>query len=208
MIVVLMITLAFAGCASKATPQATEGTAPATSDPSSGNSAPASAAGSTCPSVDAAHSWNGKWDSKANQDRCFDMRELFYSPSADNPDPWNKGTAGDMDFPVTFTQTGCDVSGSIVVGEKGTIAAPHGCPISLTGKVDKDNVLSGTWKAYCDIEFVSESISKEDSGIFTLWMEPGGTTFAGTFQGNSADIKKMVAESCPTQNGNWVGKRM
>lgn len=113
-----------------------------------------------------------------------------------------------MELPVTFTQTGCDVTGSIIVGNNGTGVAPHGCPITLTGKVDKDTVLSGTWKAYCNIEFRGGDDKGDDAGVFTLWMEPGGTTFIGTFEGNNPGIAKGKAAECPGANGNWAGKRV
>jgi hypothetical protein len=68
-------------------------------------------------------------------------------------------------------------------------------------------VLSGTWKAYCDIGPFGDAREKDDTGVFTLWMEPGGSTFIGTFYGDNPDTLKNKAEGCPSANGNWAGRR-
>jgi hypothetical protein len=98
--------------------------------------------------------------------------------------------AGVMDFPVTFTQNGCDVTGSITVGPNGTLVATPGCPITLTGKVDSTGAASGTWHAYCNIETdgATSSDGTTDSGSWSLNMEPGGSTFIGTFGVSAADM--------------------
>jgi hypothetical protein len=79
--------------------------------------------------------------------------------------------AGVMDFPVTFTQNGCDVTGSITVGPNGTLVATPGCPITLTGKVDSTGAASGTWHAYCNIETdgATSSDGTTDSGYRHIW---------------------------------------
>jgi hypothetical protein len=115
-----------------------------------------------------------------------------------------------MDFPVTFTQTGCDVTGSITVGPNGTLVAQPGCPITLTGKVDSTGAVAGTWHAYCNINLngATSSDSTTDSGSWSLNMEPGGSTFVGTFGVSATDLAKYKSdESCSGANSNWVGKR-
>lgn len=212
LILVIIIAIACAGCTSpntQGTAQSSSGSGSTGSSAAGGAAAPA-AAGGNCPAVDAAHSWNGKWDSHAGMDRCSDFRKAFYPATKDNPDPWGDiiGFPGDMHYPLTFTQTGCDVTGSIIAGPSGTVFTPDGCPITVTSKVDKDNVMSGTWKAYCAITFNAANGAKtNEEGIFRLWMNPEGSGFAGTFQGNNPDIAKLVADRCPDANGNWVGKR-
>lgn len=210
LILVIIIAIACAGCTSpntQGTAQSSSGSGSTGSSAAGGATAPA-AAGGNCPTVSATNAWGGKWDSYANVDRCMDERQRFYPPSKDYEDPWNHPSrgAGNMHVPVTFTQTGCDVTGTMSNGPDGTLVAPYDCPIKLTGKVDKDNVLSGTWKAYCDIKWGGTENAK-DTGVFTLWMEPDGAGFAGTIQGNDPGINKMIAENCPGANGNWVGKR-
>ncbi|MHB8053427.1 MAG: hypothetical protein ACYDEZ_09125 [Methanoregula sp.] len=206
--VLIVAALAFAGCSSV--------TPPGTSTSSAGTQAPAAASGTapassggTCPVVTAATSWTGKWVSWSNSDICDDGRVYFYPPTTDNPDPWDSTHAGVEDFPVTFTQTGCDVTGSITVGPNGTLVAPPGCPITLTGKVDSTGAVAGTWHAYCNIEAsgASSSDGTTDSGSWSLNMEPGGSTFIGTFGPSAADTAKYKADSCSNANSNWVGKR-
>ena len=211
LIFVIIIAIAFAGCSSKDTAATSGGAGQASSGVSSapaGAAAPA-AAGGNCPAVDAVHSWNGKWDSKATSEQCLDLRTHFYPPTKDNPDPWGEFIGGGANFPLTFTQTGCDVAGSITIDTSGgTMGVKNDCPMTLTGKVDSKGVLSGTWKTYCGISFrPNYAKNLQEEGVFTLWMEPGGTSFVGTFSGNDPDIAKNKAESCPSANGNWVGKR-
>jgi len=197
-----------AGCSY--TPNSAGTSNPAASGTGASSSQSSSAAASssgTCPVVAAANSWSGSWVSWSNSDPCYDGRALFYPPTADNPDPWDNTAAGVEDYPITFTQTGCDVTGSIVVGPNGTLVAPPGCPISLTGKVDSTGAVSGTWHAYCNIDTYGSSASGEtsDSGVWSLNMEPGGSTFVGSFGG--ADTAKYKADNCANANSNWVGKR-
>jgi len=167
--------------------------------------APAAASGGTCPAVTSATSWTGKWDTWANGDVCYDGREKFYPVTDQNPNPWD-GVAGDIQPQGSFTQTGCDVTGSWLLGDEGVITSPHGCPITFTGKVDSNGALSGTWKAYCNFEF-SGTDATPDNGIFSLNMEPGGSTFVGRFMINDPDLNTYISNTCPNANSNWVGKR-
>jgi hypothetical protein len=134
------------------------------------------------------------------------MRKHFDPATADNPDPWNAGDADQENFPVTFTQTGCDVTGSITSGPNSNGMVPAGCPITLTGKVDSTGAVSGTWKAYCNIVFHGTDKTL-DSGVFSLNMEPGGSTFIGRFSTLNPDETKYESIECPSANSNWVGKR-
>jgi len=208
-LVFVLLVIVIAGCTSQApgsSPAATGGTGPAAGNAAS--QAPASGGG-TCPVVSSATSWSGTWVSWGYADPCFDARVHFYPPTTDNPDPWGTTFAGVMDFPVTFTQTGCDVTGSITVGPNGTLVAKPGCPITLTGKVDSTGAIAGTWHAYCDITIngASSSDSTTDQGVWSLNMEPGGSTFVGTFGPSMADTTKYKTDNCASANSNWVGKR-
>jgi len=205
-IAVLLLAVVCAGCSSSKS-----GDAGKTSSADAGTSSSAAvttvaAPANSCPPVTAATSWTGKWASWSNNDECFDGRQYFYPPTEDNPEPWAGQYAGQEEFPVTFTQSGCDVTGSITVGQNGTEVAPYGCPISLTGKVDSTGAVSGTWKAYCDIAFYGTEKSL-DSGTFSLNMEPGGSTFIGTFGTSDTDVTTYKTTSCPSANSNWAGKR-
>ena len=203
----VILAIAVAGCSSTKTTGNTQASTGSSGTPAASGAASTTAGTSgTCPAVTSATSWTGLWASWSNDDVCYDGRAYFYPATADNPDPWNMAVGGDEDFPVKFTQTGCDVTGSITVGEKGTEVAPHGCPITLTGKVDSTGAVSGTWKAYCNIMFTGTDKTL-DSGVFNLNMEPGGSTFVGRFEGTNADLTTYHAEDCPSANSNWVGKR-
>jgi hypothetical protein len=204
-IAIVVLAVALTGC-TMLNASGNSQSSPGSGSSSAGGSTSSAAGDGTCPSVDAAHSWAGKWDSHATAYVCNDMRKLFYPATKDNPHPWGNYMNGDMTYPITVTQTGCDVTGSITAGKSGTTFTPDGCPITLTGKVDKDNVMSGTWKAYCDITFDGAK-KAGDSGIFQVWMNPEGNGFAGTFYGNDPGIAKKKAADCPDSNGNWVGKR-
>ena len=209
----VLLVIMIAGCTSPA-----PGSSPAASSGSSGQAAsqgnaaasqaPA-ASGGTCPAVTSATSWAGKWASWSYSDACFDARVHFYPPTADAPDPWDETFAGVEDFPVSFTQNGCDISGSITVGQNGTLVAPPGCPITLTGTVDSTGAAAGTWHAYCNIQAngASSADGTTDQGIWSLNMEPGGSTFVGTFGPSMADTTKYKADNCASANSNWVGKR-
>jgi hypothetical protein len=116
------------------------------------------------------------------------------------------GLEGDRDFPVTVTQTGCDVTGSLTVGENDQIIAPHGCPITLTGKIDSTGAASGIWKTYCTVKFTRTQNSM-DSMVWCLKREPGRYTFIGTFGTTDPNVISYNAGSCPSANSNWTGKR-
>jgi len=208
--VMLIVTaIAVTGCSSvKQQAPTTTGTSGAPAS-SGGDASPAAVSSGTCPATTSATSWSGNWVGWSNSDICDDGRVYFYPPNADNPDPWDSTHAGVEDFPVKFTQTGCDITGSIVVGPNGTMVAQPGCPITLTGKVDSTGAASGTWHAYCNIQATGTSSSDgtTDSGSWSLNMEPGGSTFIGTFGPSAADTAKYKADSCPNANSNWVGKR-
>ena len=199
-----------AGCTSTKSANSQTSAAPAGTGGSAapGSAAPpAAAAGGTCPAVTAKTSWSGTWTTWAWEDLCHDGREVFYPATADNPDPWNRPGAGVMDMPVTFTQTGCDITGSITVGPNGASGAKPGCPITLTGKVDSTGAASGTWHAYCDLPVygIPNNGDTEDSGVWNLNMEPGGSTFIGNFGGT--DTANYKSANCPTSTSNWAGKR-
>lgn len=210
-ILIIVIAVSIAGCSST---KSESGTVPAPAPTAagsspSGSSSDTAATGGTCPVIAATNAWSGTWVSWSNEDICYDGRALFYPPTADNPDPWEDTAAGVEDFPVKFTQSGCDVTGSITVGPNGTLVAPPGCPITLTGKVDSTGAVSGTWHAYCAIEArgAPSSDGTTESGSFSLNMEPGGSTFVGTFGPSAADTAKYKTDNCPNANSNWVGKR-
>ena len=206
-VILIAAALAAAGCSSGKSSSASAGNSGSAASSGGSSSAAGTASGSSCPAVTAATSWTGKWVSWGYSDPCFDARVHFYPPTTDNPDPWEETMAGVMDFPVTFTQTGCDITGSINVGPNGTMVAQPGCPITLTGKVDSTGAASGTWHAYCNIQ-MNTADQPTDSGVWSLNMEPGGSTFIGAFGGPAADTAKYKdAESCSSANSNWVGKR-
>ena len=206
--VLIVAALAFAGCSS-IKPSGTYTSSAGTPAPAAVSGTAPAGSGGTCPVVTAATSWSGKWVSWGYSDPCFDARIHFYPATADNPTPWESTMAGVMDFPVTFTQNGCDVTGSITVGPNGTLVATPGCPITLTGKVDSTGAASGTWHAYCNIETdgATSSDGTTDSGSWSLNMEPGGSTFIGTFGVSAADMAKYKTDNCDSANSNWVGKR-
>jgi hypothetical protein len=208
-IVLVILAAVIAGC-STTSKTATAGTGSAGSSGTSATPASGAASGGSCPAVTSATTWSGKWVSWGYSDPCFDARVHFYPPTTDNPTPWDSTMAGVMDFPVTFTQTGCDITGSITVGPNGTMVAQPGCPITLTGKVDSTGAVAGTWHAYCNINLngATSSDSTTDSGSWSLNMEPGGSTFIGTFGVSAADLAKYKTdEGCPNANSDWVGKR-
>ena len=209
LLVVLLVVAALlcAGCSSVKTSSSASAGNQGTAAASGG--AAASGSGGSCPAVTAATSWTGKWVSWGYSDPCFDARIHFYPATSDNPTPWESTVAGVMDFPVTFTQTGCDVTGSITVGPNGTLVATPGCPITLTGKVDSTGAVAGTWHAYCNIQTngATSSDGTTDSGSWSLNMEPGGSTFVGTFGVSAADMTKYKGDNCDSANSNWIGKR-
>jgi hypothetical protein len=192
-----------AGCTSS-TP-ATITTAPAATPAGSAASAPVAAVTTAASCVDASGKgvWTGNWDTYFG-DRCQDNRHHFFAATADNPDPWSGTVATEYNAQGTLTQNNCDVSGSVkIVGN----IENQNCPISLTGKVD-GTAVKGTWKAYCNIKTSINSESADDSGIFTIYMDPTNNGFIGVFQGNSPEVAKIAASDCPTQNGNWAGKKV
>ena len=209
-ILIAFVVLSFGimGCSSSNSATTVPSAGTGSAAPAAGSSSSAASSG-TCPAVTSATSWTGNWASWAYEDVCFDARVHFYPPNADNPEPWDHTFAGVEDFPVKFTQTGCDVTGSIVVGPNGTLVTPPGCPITLTGKVDNNGAISGTWHAYCAVSArgAPSSEGTTESGAFSLNMEPGGSTFVGTFGASAADTSKYKSDNCPSANSNWVGKR-
>ena len=109
---------------------------------------------------------------------------------------------GNRAMSITFTQTGCAVTGSGIITR-------HGCPITYTGTVDSTGALSGTWKAYCDLDFGSIYTSQDntaDNGVFNLNMEPGGSTFIGEMMVHTPDLDQSKAKECPNGNSNFAGK--
>ena len=127
LLVVLLVVAALvcAGCSSVKSSSSASAVNQGTAAASGGGAA--SVSGGSCPAVTPATSWTGKWVSWGYSDPCFDARIHFYPATSDNPTPWESTVAGVMDFPVTFTQTGCDVTGSITVGPNGTLVPdnPH-----------------------------------------------------------------------------------
>jgi hypothetical protein len=224
MIAGVIFAILCAGCSSTKASSAGESSsgpsAPAASSGNTGSSAAGAAAAATpatCPTLNGKGTWDGKWDGYLNEHPCSDQRVRFYPATTEIPDPWNNpdGSAGDIHVPVTFTQTGCDVAGSGKTVEEGSAnGIKMGCPVTFTGKVDSSGVLTGTWKAYCDFSFQSENAQNgdvttltEDAGKFSLWMDPTGNSFVGSFSGNNPGEITRKASSCPTANGNWAGKR-
>jgi hypothetical protein len=205
-VLLVVIAVALAGCTANktiGTNSASSGNSGSSS--SSGQGSTASATAAACPAVTAATSWTGTWDAYANHNFCEDLRKAFYPPTTDNPDPWMgvRGNGYGITLPITFTQTGCDVTGSAKIKETD-------CPITFTGKVDNTGALSGTWKAYCDISFTSNSNAGNpttDNGVFNLNMEPGGSTFIGEMMHNDPDSMQAKPKGCPNGNSNFVGKR-
>jgi hypothetical protein len=202
---IVVIAVALAGCTFNKTIGTTTTSSGTTgSSSSSGQAASASATAATCPAVTAATSWTGKWTGMAVGPVCKDLRTAFYPATADNPDPWtNAEPVGALELPITFTQTGCAVTGSATI-------VRSGCPVTFTGTVDSTGALSGTWKAYCDLTFGSIYTSKDntaDNGVFNLNMEPGGSTFIGEMMIHTPDLDQAKAKECPNGNSNFVGKR-
>lgn len=220
-IAILVITIACAGCSS--TKNGGAGTTAPANTAAASSSGPASAAAAAtatpgvCPTLNGKGTWDAQWDTYLNEDPCSDQRVRFYPATADLPDPWNNpaGGAGDIHVSVTLTQTGCDVTGSGKTVQEGTAnAIQAGCPITFTGMVDSNGMLTGSWKAYCDFEFSSQDAQtgnvndvKEDNGKFTLSMAPGGSTFIGSFAGSNAGESVWKSSECSGSNSNWAGKR-
>jgi hypothetical protein len=208
--IVLLLALACiamfaAGCTSSK--PATTTTAPAATPAASTTSVPAAAttapAAVSCVDASGKGVWTGTWDTYIG-DRCQDNRHHFFAVTADNPSPWTGTEGTEINAQGALTQNNCDVTGTVTI--LGNVENAK-CPISLTGKVDGTSV-KGTWKAYCNIGTSINANAKDDSGIFTINMDPTNTGFIGIFQGNSPDVAKVVASDCPTQNGNWAGKKI
>ena len=213
-LVIVLVTaiLLAAGCtmSKSASTGTTSGQQAAAGSASAGSAASSSAgsAGGSCPAVTAATSWTGKWDSQPANNICFDLRKAFYPKTDDNPDPWNNA-GGEASFPVTFTQTGCDVTGSVTISSHSG-SFPDGCPVTFKGTVDNTGTLAGTWKSYCGMSFGlthHADVSNVESGIFHLNMEPGGSTFTGIFSADTPDVTDEIKNNCPNADSNWVGKR-
>ena len=198
----LLVAVLVAGCTSSK-PAATTTAAPASAPSSATAGIPAAAVTATsCVDASGKGVWTGSWDTYIG-DRCQDNRHHFFAATADNPDPWHGTIATELNAQGTLTQNNCDVTGTVKI--IGNIENSN-CPISLTGKVDGTSV-KGTWKAFCDLTTAMNSNTKDDSGTFTIYMDPTQNGFIGAFQGNSPEVTKVVASDCPTQNGNWAGKR-
>jgi hypothetical protein len=127
----------------------------------------------------------------------------MYPATTDNPDPWKDMINSYRAIPITFTQTGCAVTGS-------AIKASNGCPITYTGTVDNTGTLSGTWKAYCDLSWGGTYTSQDntaDNGVFNLNMNPDGSGFIGEMMIHTPDLDQSKAKECPNGNSNFVGRR-
>lgn len=213
---IVLLVILVAGCTSTNSGAGSVTNSPGDKNPSSttipGSAPPGtttvSSAVATCPAITATNTWAGKWDTYANGEVCMDERQRMYPPSKDYPDPWNNPPAGAGNFhvPVTFTQDGCDVKGSMKIEPGAANVAPENCPITLTGAVDSTGALRGTWHAFCDIEFSGGDNPAVDSGVFSMNMNPDGSGIVGRFVGTNPQIQEHAA-GCPTANSNWVGKR-
>ena len=203
LIVVIIITIACAGCSSKDKTVSTGGAGQASSGASlapAGAAAPA-AAGGNCPAVDAAHSWNGKWETALRARRDLDGRWCFNNPKPEPGQATNWESCMNNGFNAELTQTGCDVTGKMIKTDTSQ------CPVTLMGKVDGTN-LKGTWKAYCNMGTYMDLDERNEDGTFAIWMDPDGSAFAGAFDGSSPAALKTTAEAVKAgENSNFVGKR-
>jgi predicted small secreted protein len=191
-IALIVAGILFAGCSTQKTDQTSSGTA--SSGSGAAQAAPSDAA-AACPTMNGKGAWDSAWQTHI-ETRYTDARKAFYPATADVPDAWVRSDLN-TPMPMTFTQNGCDVSGTLTTSDN--------CPVSFTGKVSGTN-LKGTWKAYCKMNVVTAG--SDESGTFDIWMEPGGTTFAGVFDGSSAASLQQTADALASgQNGNFVGKR-
>ena len=204
----MLIVILAAGCSS----QKPESAAPAAGSPAgaasvapAGSAAPAApAAGGSCTVLNGKGAWDGKWKGQIGgvSGRRADLRECFYPPTQDRPDPWESCGWSPVTVDMEFSQTGCDVNGKMKV----TNSDVKDCPVTVTGKAEGTSV-KGTWKAYCDLGAATSGITDE-SGSFSLWMEPTGVSFIGAFDGSSPaaveSTKDAVAEGL---NSNFAGKR-
>jgi len=204
LVMMVVVVLLSAGCSS----QKSEPTAPAAGSPQgaasvapAGTAAAAAPAGGTCSVLNGKGAWDGKWKGKIGgvSGRRADLRECFYPPTKDNPDPWEDCGWSPLLVDIEFSQTGCDVNGKMTTTD-------GGCPVTVTGKAEGTSV-KGTWKAYCDLGTAASGITDE-LGSFSLWMEPTGVSFIGAFDGSSPaaveSTKDAVAEGL---NSNFAGKR-
>ena len=203
-IILVVIAVALAGCTVNktiGTPSASSGS---TGSASSSSSAPAAAA--TCPTLSTgAGMWNGTWSTLASTSKCADERGHF-NPPVNGVDQWQTMYAGEFAMnPVTFTQNGCDVTGTVTVA--GYPVSTPSCPITFTGTASGTGV-TGTWKSFCIVGFGTQPDKQVESGIFDLYMNPDNNGFAGSFTCDTPLCRQSIADACPNANGNWVGKRL
>ena len=201
----VVVVLLSAGCSS----QKSESAAPAAGSPQgaasvspAGTAATAApVAGGSCFILNGKGAWDGKWKGKI-MGRRADLRECFYPPTQDRPDPWESCGWSPLEVDIEFSQTGCDVNGKMTA----TNYDIQACPVTVTGKAVATSV-QGTWKAYCDLGGAALGVTDE-SGSFSLWMDPAGVSFIGALDGSSpANVeatKDAVAEGL---NSNFAGKR-
>ena len=206
-VLLIVIAMALAGCtASKTvgTGSDSSGSAVAAS-PSASAPAAAATAAATCPTQSTGKGlWDGSWNTLVNINKCSDMRGKF-NPPVNGQTQWIDGNAGDNFMnPVTFTQTGCEVSGTTTVSS--AMVSTPSCPISFSGTASGTEV-KGTWKSYCIVKFGTDPNKQVESGIFDLYMNPDNNGFAGTFTCDTPTCRQAIADNCPNANGNWVGKR-
>jgi hypothetical protein len=204
-VLIVVMAIALAGCTASKTTGTMSDSSGSTGTASSSSPAAAATTTATCPtlSTTGAGMWNGTWSALANANKCADMRGHF-NPPVKGVDQWQPNFAGEYWMNTSFTQNGCDVTGT------GTVSGPfpastNSCPVTFTGTASGTSV-TGTWKAYCSLSFGTGG--KQESGIWDLYMDPTNNGFAGTFTCDTDTCRKSIAANCPTANGNWVGKRI
>jgi len=205
-VLLVVIAVGLAGCtASKTIGTGSDSSGSTGSASSSSSAAPAEAA-ATCPTLSTGTGmWTGTWNTLANTNKCDDMRGKF-NPPVNGKDQWIDSQAGDFFMnPVTITQKGCDVTGTVTV--TGYPVSTPSCPITFTGTASGTSV-TGTWKSYCIVGFSPDPNKKVEQGIFDLYMNPDNNGFAGTFTCDTPTCRQSIADNCPNANGNWVGKRL
>lgn len=195
--VLVVIALFVAGCTTQKTDQKSTGSPQAGSAGPAAGSTQAASAARTCPTLASGKGvWDGNWETHLEL-RHVDGRKGFYPPTQDNPDPWHGSDLNPV-LSLTFTQTGCDVTGSL--------KTDAGCPVSFKGTVDGTN-LKGTWKAYCSMAPITAG--KDESGTFDIWIEETNNAFAGAFDGSSPDSLDVTTNARERGlNSNFVGKRV
>lgn len=203
--VMMVVVILAAGCSSqKQESAAPAGGAPpgAASGAPAGTAAPA--ASGSCFTLNGKGAWDGKWKGQigGSQGRGTDLRSCFYPATKENPDPW-EDCPSHVTVDMELSQTGCDVNGKMTV----TSSAVKDCPVTMTGKAEGTSV-RGTWKAYCDLGTPVNGITDE-SGSFSLWIDPTGVSFIGAFDGSSpAAVVEMNSAVAEGLNSNFAGKRV